>query len=353
MNIKKKFLKLTKKTYPHGTENELKNHLPNGYKSDGLGNFFIQIGNSTTMFTCHLDTADRSQSQVRHIINGNIIKTDGTSILGADDKAGMTVMLYMIEKNIPGLYYFFIGEERGCVGSSRLSRTWLGSDLSKIITKCVSFDRRDVDSIITEQFGGVCCSLGFAKELSNRLNVVESTFKYSPDPTGIYTDSAQFTDLIPECTNISVGYYNEHTSSERQDIAHLEKLCEAVCKIDWETLPIIRVPSYYYEDDEDDDFFYEEDQLFQPHNFSWFRIDGQSKKMMISDARIEQEKSMILAHFKALGSMREYFDFNWDGRILQASSHLGQYQSIANRNELMEMITDLCQIEIDQLKNFS
>lgn len=68
MNIKKKFLKLTKKTYPHGTENELKNHLPNGYKEDGLGNFFIQIGNSTTMFTCHLDTADRSQSQVRHII---------------------------------------------------------------------------------------------------------------------------------------------------------------------------------------------------------------------------------------------------------------------------------------------
>ena len=353
MNIKKKFLKLTKKTYPHGTENELKNHLPNGYKEDGLGNFFIQIGDSTTMFTCHLDTADRSQSQVRHIINGNIIKTDGTSILGADDKAGMTVMLYMIENKVPGLYYFFIGEERGCVGSSRLSRTWLESDFSKIIKKCVSFDRRDVDSVITEQFSGVCCSLGFAKELSNRLNRVESTFKYSPDPTGIYTDSAQFTDLIPECTNISVGYYNEHTTHEQQDILHLEKLCEAVCKIDWETLPIIREPSYYYEDDEDEGDFYEEDQLFQPHNFCWFRINGESKKMMISNSRIEEEKSMIEAHFKAIDSFSEYLDFNWDGRNLYGATYSGEYQLITNRNELMELITDLCQVSMNQLKNFS
>ncbi len=28
MKIKKKFLQLTGKTYPHGTENELKSHLP-------------------------------------------------------------------------------------------------------------------------------------------------------------------------------------------------------------------------------------------------------------------------------------------------------------------------------------
>lgn len=266
----------------------------------------------------------------------------------------MTVMLYMIENKVPGLYYFFIGEERGCVGSSRLSRTWLESDFSKIIKKCVSFDRRDVDSVITEQFSGVCCSLGFAKELSNRLNRVESTFKYSPDPTGIYTDSAQFTDLIPECTNISVGYYNEHTTHEQQDILHLEKLCEAVCKIDWETLPIIREPSYYYEDDDEDEGdFYEEDQLFQPHNFCWFRINGESEKMMISNSRIEEEKSMIEAHFKAIGSFSEYLDFNWDGRNLYGATSSGEYQLISTRNELMELITDLCQVSMNQLKNFS
>lgn len=66
-------------------------------------------------------------------------------------------------------------------------------------------------------------------------------FNYRPDPTGIYTDSAQFTQLILECTNISVGYYNEHSVSEKQDIKHLEQLCDVVCKIDWESLPVVRV----------------------------------------------------------------------------------------------------------------
>ena len=140
MKIKKKFLQLTSKTYPHGTENELKNQLPKDYKEDGLGNFYIEIGsNPSTMFTCHLDTADRSQKKVKHIIDGDIIKTDGDSILGADDKAGMTVILYMIEKQIPGLYYFFIGEERGCVGSARLSRIWNETSFSKYITNSIYF----------------------------------------------------------------------------------------------------------------------------------------------------------------------------------------------------------------------
>ena len=107
MNVKRKFLRLTSKTYPHGTENQLKNHLPSGFKEDGCGNYFLEIGaNPSTMFTCHLDTADRNQKKVRHIIDHQFIKTDGNTILGADDKAGMVILLYMIEKEIPGLYYF-------------------------------------------------------------------------------------------------------------------------------------------------------------------------------------------------------------------------------------------------------
>ena len=29
---------------------------------------------------------------------------------------------------------------------------------------------------------------------------------YATDPTGIFTDTANFVDIIPECTNISCGY---------------------------------------------------------------------------------------------------------------------------------------------------
>ena len=239
MNIKNTFLQLTSKTYPHGTELELYKYLPSGIQEDGFGNFYIQVGeNPTTMFTCHLDTACHSSQKVTHVIDGDLIRTNGETILGADDKAGMVVMMYMIENKISGLYYFFVGEERGCVRSSKVSEAWEELDWSSHITKCISFDRRGTTSVITEQIYGPCCSDNFAKQLAKCLNDTDENFNYKPDPTGIYTDSAQFTALIPECTNISVGYYSEHSHSERQDILHLERLCKSVCLIDWESLPV-------------------------------------------------------------------------------------------------------------------
>ncbi len=225
MRITRKFLQLTKKTYPHGTESGLEKYLPEGYIKDQFDNYYFVVGEKpTTMFTCHLDTACSTQVDVKHVFDDKYIKTDGTSVLSADDKAGMTVILYMIKKEIPGVYYFFVGEECGCIGSGKVSRDWSNNPFSEQITKVVSFDRRGTDSIITEQWGGVCCSTNFAVELSKRLNSVEKSFNYRPDPTGIYTDSAKFISLVPECTNISVGYYGEHGHSEKQDIEHLKKL---------------------------------------------------------------------------------------------------------------------------------
>ena len=184
------------------------------------------------MFTCHLDTACRSINYVKHEFFGNYVMTDGTTILGADDKAGMVVVLFMIEKKIPGLYYFFIGEETGCIGSSDLSSELeKGTDYPvelKTITKVISFDRRGTSSVITNQFYGECCSDEFAVALCDQLmNANQGLFK-KPDDTGVLTDSAQFMGFIPECTNISVGYYDEHSVKEKQDIDHLIKLCNSV-----------------------------------------------------------------------------------------------------------------------------
>ena len=241
MNVKEKFLSLTTHTYPHGKEHELFDRLPQNLEMDDYGNLFIKIGESDVMFTSHLDTATSAYTKVNHVFDGNIIKTDGTSILGADDKAGMTIMLYMIERNIPGLYYFFLGEEVGCIGSRKVAEK---HKVEKIpyINKVISFDRRGTDSVITFQASSRCCSDKFGEELSNQLNKVESSFSYKNDPTGVYTDSAQFVKIYPECTNVSVGYYSEHTFSERQDIEHLTKLAEACTKVDWNSLPVERDP---------------------------------------------------------------------------------------------------------------
>ena len=242
MNITKKFLQLTSRTYPHGTEQEIFHLLPKSLKEDEFGNLFIKIGESDAMFTSHLDTATKANTDVVHIFDGDIIKTDGKSILGADDKAGVTIMLNMIEKNIPGLYYFFLGEEVGCIGSRKVA------DVQKVekipgINKVISFDRRSTDSIITFQSSKRCCSDTFGDALAKAFNDVEETFSYKLDKNGVLTDSIQFISIYPECTNISVGYYSEHTFSERQDIAHLTKLAEACLKVDWASLPVERDPS--------------------------------------------------------------------------------------------------------------
>lgn len=242
-DVRNTFISLVTKTYPHGHEEEVMEFMPDLDK-DSVGNYYKIIGeNPTVMFTSHLDTADRKQGITKLFSkkdeNGDeIIYTDGSTILGSDDKSGVAVMLYMMAHNVPGLYYFFMGEERGGIGSGKLSSVFEETEYLKNIKSCISFDRRDVKSVITSQLGRTCCSDTFATALCKQYN--QYGLNLSMDPTGIYTDSASFIDQIPECTNISVGYYNEHTGKERQNINYLERLAKASIQVDWNSLPITR-----------------------------------------------------------------------------------------------------------------
>jgi hypothetical protein len=241
-DVRSTFLSLTTKTYPHGHEEEVLKFLPS-LEKDQFGNYFKIIGKSETMFTSHLDTADRQQKNVtvysNLLANGDeMLITDNTSILGADDKSGVSVMLYMMAHNIPGVYYFFIGEERGGIGSHLVAGVFDTIEHLRGIKRCVSFDRRNYHSIITHQLGRQCCSEKFAQSLADELN--KSGLTISLDSTGVYTDSASFIDEIPECTNISVGYFSEHTHNESQNITFLEKLAKACTKVNWESLPTVK-----------------------------------------------------------------------------------------------------------------
>lgn len=242
LKVRDTFLSLTSKTYPHGHEEEVLGLLPE-LMNDQFGNYYRIIGDRpTTMFTSHLDTADHRQNKTERYstIDSGIenITTGGETILGADDKAGVAVMLYMIEKKVPGLYYFFIGEERGGIGSKKLANGFEETEHVSEIVRCVSFDRRGTGSIITKQLGRQCCSDEFANALCEQYNGLG--MQMAPDPTGIFTDSAMLMGLIPECTNVSVGYMNEHTGKEVQNITHLEQLCKASCEVDWDSLPTKR-----------------------------------------------------------------------------------------------------------------
>lgn len=267
INIKDTFLKLTQKRYTYGNEDDIIKLLPEfEFQKDEFDNYYIIIETpegeySDNMFTCHLDTVSNSygskDTSVKHKIDGDFIKTDSNTNLGADDKAGMVIMLNMISENIPGLYYFFIGEEVGGIGASSVAEHYDNAVKNKTfpkINRCISFDRGKYDCVTTVQSRNRCCSDEFAHKLSKELNFYNLLLSevttledykwhkefYKPNDDGGRTDSYRFIDLIPECTNISVGYFSEHTVYERQDIKFLELLSQTVLRIDWNSLPIIK-----------------------------------------------------------------------------------------------------------------
>lgn len=240
-DVRYTFLKLVQKTIPHGHESLYEKMLPK-MNRDKVGNFWVKIGDSDTMFTSHLDTASNTMDHITLYTyesnNKEIIHTDKKSILGADDRAGVSLMLKMMHNKIPGLYYFFVGEEMGNIGSKFVRENFHQLENMAQVNKCISFDRKANNSIITHQSGDVSCSDEFASSLINEFKM--SGIEMSKDPTGIWTDSAIFMDVIPECTNISVGYMNEHTFDEYQDITFLKDLSESALKIRWNSLPSLR-----------------------------------------------------------------------------------------------------------------
>ena len=207
------------------------------------------------MFTCHLDTVHHVDGTNPIHFDGQMITADGGECLGADDAAGAYLMLEMIKRNIPGTYIFHLAEEVGGLGSDFIvehaDEKWLNS-----FNRCISFDRKGTDNIITHQFNR-CCSDVFADALGDQLAMVsDGSLIYISDDTGVFTDSANYVDYIPECTNLSVGYYNEHTSDEMQDFNHLSELLEALVLVPWEDLPTARDPDIvehadYWKTDED------------------------------------------------------------------------------------------------------
>lgn len=207
---------------------------------DAAGNIHVDLCTEPqhrTMFTSHTDTVHNGGGANAVRVDGNFWRADGAA-LGADDGAGIALMCHMIERGVAGYYVFFRGEECGGIGSK-----WLAEEMPELLTgfdHAVAFDRAGYSDVITHQGLGQCCSTAFAEALSQQL--CDQGLLYMPDDTGVYTDTAEFIDVIPECTNLSVGYKHQHGDREEQDVAYLVQLADALVQIDWSALPVARDP---------------------------------------------------------------------------------------------------------------
>lgn len=208
-----------------------------GASMDDFGNVVVEVGESNTLFSCHTDTVSRTDGRQVVLFDGRFAWLDngkpGQS-LGADDGAGVWLMCHMILNQKPGLYIFHRGEEVGGLGSRHIAKN---PALLSNIDRAIAFDRRGVKDVITHQMGRRCCSDEFAFALANELGM-----PYRPSDQGIFTDTANYMDIVPECTNISVGYEGEHGPREKLDVLHLMDLFDTIMDIDFERLPTDRDP---------------------------------------------------------------------------------------------------------------
>jgi hypothetical protein len=203
-----------------------------------MENIVIVIpGDDETLFSCHTDTVHReggTQKVMWDSDMGYAYKSDG-ECLGADDTTGVWLMLEMIDAKVPGTYIFHRGEERGGIGSGWMSENM--QDWLRKFKRAIAFDRKGETSVITEQMCGECCSEHFANSLCITLGP-----DWTPDNTGTFTDTANYIEFIAECTNVSVGYYDQHTKGEQQNVAFALELRQKLIELSWHLLPTVRIP---------------------------------------------------------------------------------------------------------------
>lgn len=211
---------------------------PLGAKPDRFGNHVLRIGDAPVLWSCHTDSVHREGGkQLVTVSHGVASLAHGSTsnCLGADDAAGCWLMREMILARRPGLYVFHRAEESGGQGSDFISRH--SPSLLDGIRYAVAFDRRGFGDVITHQMIGRTASDTFAQSLAAQLGQ-----PYAPCDGGTFTDTANYTDLVGECTNISVGYDCEHTKGETLNISHLIELREALLTLDVGKLEYSRQP---------------------------------------------------------------------------------------------------------------
>ena len=214
----------------------IKKFSPYVCSQDVVGNIWIdaRANNGRTMFMAHLDTVHQTQGRLDLLLTNDkqvyAEQNKSPAILGADDGAGVALLLEMLTAGVPALYLFSQGEECGGFGGQFAAQQRARFDG---IDRLVSFDRRGKYDICGAQIVGTLASEDFVSELAKKLSMGHKWAE------GTYTDNSEFQGLIPEIVNVSVGYEKEHSVNESLDYDYWCRLREACIHLDWESLPTV------------------------------------------------------------------------------------------------------------------
>lgn len=199
--------------------------------TDSYGNLYVTKGYGPyKTMVCHTDTVhDIVKAKVIPMkIKGNIIAINSKKIsqigTGGDDKCGIAITLQLLKDEPNMKAVFFLDEEVGCLGSSKLDVDFFNDCL--FVLQC---DRRGSNDFVNKISGTKLYDDNFSQAIKYLLD------KYSRvEVGGGMTDVleiAYVTDL--PVANMSCGYYNPHTDQEYiniEDFIDTYRLCSDIFK---------------------------------------------------------------------------------------------------------------------------
>ena len=182
---------------------------------DSYGNLLAtkKVGNgvgATILLSAHMDTVKGVLAD-RKILENNGTFTSDKGALGADDRAGIAVILEVL-RNIDNLSFtgtlkiaFSREEEIGCIGSGKIDSDWYSDvDLAIVV------DRRGNRDIVVGCYEAFCSdAVGNFFEEASKMQCMD----WKAVEGGV-SDAMTFSSKGINSVNLSVGYRNEHTSAE-------------------------------------------------------------------------------------------------------------------------------------------
>lgn len=205
------------------TQDELRDHIQKNHNCYELdGNLYSIKHINAPCFIAHLDTVrDSDMKKKLYIDNQNHLRRkDG--ILGADDRAGINLILNH-SKQVN--WIFTRDEEIGLVGARIMGESeGLKDLLNKYETTCfIELDRMDYGHIIG--INNSYCNTDLDKAITDILPL------YQTD-TGICTDLDELVPMLGiSGVNLSVGYFNQHSKNESLDIEYFNWLNSQILKL--------------------------------------------------------------------------------------------------------------------------
>ena len=135
MNIIDHFIKVVSIASPSGKEQHISLYLQYWltkknfiFKVDAVGNIYATNGKKGTplMLCAHMDTVQPGE-HIHPVIKDGIIQSDGTTILGADNKAALAAILHAVESVPPehALELLFTVKEETGGGVEHFPFTWI------------------------------------------------------------------------------------------------------------------------------------------------------------------------------------------------------------------------------------